>query len=223
MRPLCCLKAWPCMWPRTQNRKLWCCNRKSICSRRAWGNHSHIFALQFVENLRVSLLQNTPLQFPAQTWKKLEYTSRFAYKLELRHRLEFMLLSICRYQTNQVTQNISARDRNFFKTMRLLPLHLTPSSSLENLNCHLKIGFLLKRKEKKRGNNRGCLHPHTLKSDIYTDKKETLWQVHLRKQGKWTYECWRTECPREVLGDMDVQHPLRKGNSRKLTEFLQEI
>jgi len=31
--------------------------------------------------------------------------------------------------------------------MRLLPLHLTPSSSLENLICHLKIGFLLKRKE----------------------------------------------------------------------------
>ena len=171
--PLLPKSYWPCMWPRTQNRRLWCCNRKSICSTRAWGNYFHIFALQFVENLRVSLLQNTPLQFPAQTWKKLEYTSRFAYKLELRHRLRFMLLSICRYQTNQVTQNISARDRNFFKTMRLLPLHLTPSSSLENLNCHLKIGFLLKRKEKRK-QQRLLTSSHFEVWHLYWQKRNTL-------------------------------------------------
>jgi hypothetical protein len=57
---------------------------------------------------------------------------------------------------------------------------------------------------------------------LFWQRKKT-WQVHLRKQGKWAHECWRTEFPREVLRDMDVQHPLCKGNSQNFPEVLKEV
>jgi hypothetical protein len=61
--------------------------------------------------------------------------------------------------------------------MRLLPLHLTPSSSLEKLNCHLKTGFLLKRKEETT-EVAYILALRTL--PFILTRKGTLWQVHLR-------------------------------------------